>query len=213
MKESNRRRSFVKLPFNGNGKTAISCAFLHCNYSRAILNQSLDISPFHPSSTIKIEIKRESRLIGNHFVGQYTGKAIELLDNGQCIYFWLSYRFRKLTRLDATFDLKDETGAKIIAKIKIDLSLVDTNFKTFMEDVDNDISRLGSPSNPHAGIPALGMAWSLTKNIMDNIADVRYCYSFSLSSRADLLHGKAHPILKASWTIISYVYKVNSFNK
>ncbi|KAF8162138.1 hypothetical protein BJ912DRAFT_299382 [Pholiota molesta] len=57
-----------------------------------------------------------------------------------------------------------------------------------METVDANISRLNNASQVSTGISALGRALQLTKNIMDNVAE-------------------AHPILKASWTVMSSVYK------
>jgi hypothetical protein len=141
------------------------------------------ISLFQPSSTINIKIYRESRTHiawAKHRVGRHTGKVVELLDNGEpnfCIHF-----YRKLICIDATIDLKDKAGAGIIsgAKIKINLSLVpepEGTFKSYMETVDADVSRLQNALD-NASTPALVLdgALQLTKNIIDIVAGVRRSY-------------------------------------
>ena len=91
--------------------------------------------------------------------------------------------------LDATIDLKDATGTRIPSQIKIQLSLVsdpeNDNFNTFMENVDADVSRLDG-TVASASISSLGMALTLTKNIMDIAADVCHYYSFPVCHRSDL---------------------------
>ncbi|KAF8954322.1 hypothetical protein BDZ97DRAFT_490998 [Flammula alnicola] len=92
---------------------------------------------------------------------------------------------------DAHLDLTDKKGDPISAKMKMGLSRVsesDSNVKTFMEKVDADISRLPSNNAVINTATTVGKALQLTKNIMDNLAH-------------------AHPILKASWTVLSRVYE------
>lgn len=154
-------------------------------------------SRFHPSSTIKVAIYRESRThisIAKHLVGQHVGKIVDLLDDG-VISEHVSYmRFnRKPTRIDATVDLKDKTGRKIAsdAKIKINLSLVpesEDTFKSFMKSVDEDVSRLENATQGSATTPALGVlgkTLQLTKNIMDIVASVRRFSLYLISHRSD----------------------------
>ncbi|KAF8190524.1 hypothetical protein BJ912DRAFT_925653 [Pholiota molesta] len=136
---------------------------------------------FHPSSKIKIVIYRESRTridFAKHLAGQYTGKVSELLNN------------------DATFDLKDEHGAEVTSKskIKINLCLVPESkdtFEIFMKSVDDNISHMKSGVLASAGntliLGGLGTVLQLTKSIMDAVAGT-------------------HPILGASWSVMSAVY-------
>ncbi|KAF8960073.1 hypothetical protein BDZ97DRAFT_1358391 [Flammula alnicola] len=88
-------------------------------------------------------------------------------------------------------DLTDKKGDPISAKMKMGLSRVsesDSNVKTFMEKVDADVSRLPRNKAVINTASTLGKALQLTKNIMDNLSHV-------------------HPILKASWTVLSRVYE------
>ena len=77
--------------------------------------------------------------------------------------------------LDKSIDLKDKTGAAIISKIKIKLSLVSEPGETFMKGVDADISRLDGAVG-FVPISALGKALQLTKSIMDIVANVCFYY-------------------------------------
>ncbi|KAF8169539.1 hypothetical protein BJ912DRAFT_1067147 [Pholiota molesta] len=97
----------------------------------------------------------------------------------------------ELLENDTTLDLEDETGAGIAPKIKIGLSLApesENDFKRFMDTVDANVSGLNNTNQVlHAGVLTLGNTLRLMKNIMDIVAD-------------------AHPILKASWIVMSSVY-------
>ncbi|KAF9480554.1 hypothetical protein BDN70DRAFT_856548, partial [Pholiota conissans] len=130
---------------------------------------------FHPSSTIKIKVYRESRArlaTLKHSVGEYNGKVIELLES------------------DALIDLEDKDGTTITPKVKVKLTLVPTsgdNFQTFMETISTNVSHLDNTGRAPAVLLALGRAFELTKAIMDIVSN-------------------AHPILKASWTVMSTVY-------
>ncbi|KAF9479769.1 hypothetical protein BDN70DRAFT_833908, partial [Pholiota conissans] len=128
----------------------------------------------HPSSTLTINVYRKSKLPGiKHLVGEHSAKVIDLLES------------------DANIDLTNENGAVIIPKVKIDLSvepMTNQGFKTFMESVDLNISRIETTRLP-VGLATIGAVLQITANIMDVVSDV-------------------HPILKASWTILSAVYSV-----
>ncbi|KAF8954305.1 hypothetical protein BDZ97DRAFT_2081794 [Flammula alnicola] len=92
---------------------------------------------------------------------------------------------------DTPLDLTDKKGDPISAKMKMGLSRVsesDSNVKTFMEKVDADVSRLPSNKAVINTATTVGKALQLTKNIMDNLS-------------------QAHPILNASWTVLSRVYE------
>jgi len=89
---------------------------------------------------------------------------------------------------DTSFDLTDK-GVVLAAKLKIAFSLIPgsgDNIKEFMKRVDDDVSHMSSlPSS----LSSLGQVLISTKAIMDRVS-------------------QAHPILKASWTIVSSVYEV-----
>ncbi|KAF8955682.1 hypothetical protein BDZ97DRAFT_1764582 [Flammula alnicola] len=133
---------------------------------------------FSPSSTITIKIYRKRARLLTSVVGLHKGKVVDLLEN------------------DTLLDLTDKKGDPISAKMKMGLSRVsesDSNVKTFMEKVDADVSRLPSNKAIINTASTLGKALQLTKNIMDNLShDVG---------------DQAHPILKASWTVLSRIYE------
>ncbi|KAF8817223.1 hypothetical protein BYT27DRAFT_7075154 [Phlegmacium glaucopus] len=62
------------------------------------------------------------------------------------------------------------------------------DIKKFMEKVDDDVHRLSSNDAVTSTVSTLGQVLKLTKTIMDQLSHV-------------------HPILKASWTIVSTVYQ------
>ncbi|KAF8817315.1 ankyrin, partial [Phlegmacium glaucopus] len=62
------------------------------------------------------------------------------------------------------------------------------DIKKFMEKVDDDVRRLSSNDAVTSTVSTLGQVLKLTKTIMDQLSQV-------------------HPILKASWTIVSTVYQ------
>jgi len=145
---------------------------------------------FGPSSTIGIMVFHK-RTILKRVLGRYTGTVTQLIEN------------------DATLDLVDETGTKVAA-IKVKLCLVSEPEQYFMKRVDADLAHF-KDSGVLAGISGhvvsvaqtgdvaaqtlspcivpLGQALQLIVKFMDGIAD-------------------AHPILKVSWTVLSFVYKV-----
>ncbi|KDR66751.1 hypothetical protein GALMADRAFT_1359322 [Galerina marginata CBS 339.88] len=91
----------------------------------------------------------------------------------------------------ASLDLTDEKGIAIPIKMKIALSPIAESehyIKEFMEKVDTDVSRLSSNGTVASTVSTLGQVLKLTKNIMDQLS-------------------KAHPILSASWAIVSNLYQ------
>ncbi|KDR71050.1 hypothetical protein GALMADRAFT_802997 [Galerina marginata CBS 339.88] len=92
---------------------------------------------------------------------------------------------------NARLDLTDKEGNPVRAKMKMVLSPnpeSDDNIKKFMEKVDADVSRLPSNDTVWSTVSTVGKTLQLTKNIMDNLS-------------------KVHPILNASWTIVSSLYQ------
>ncbi|KDR72361.1 hypothetical protein GALMADRAFT_770093 [Galerina marginata CBS 339.88] len=82
-------------------------------------------------------------------------------------------------------------GNAIPIKLKITLSPIPESedyIKQFMEKVDADISRLSSNDAVTSAISTLGQVLKLTKTVMDHLS-------------------KAHPILNASWAIVSSLYQ------
>jgi len=88
---------------------------------------------------------------------------------------------------DNSFDLTDKEGI-LAARMKIYLSRISgsvDNIEEFMKKVDDDVGLMSSlPSN----LSTLGQVLKLTKAIMDQVS-------------------KVHPILNASWTIVSILYE------
>jgi hypothetical protein len=124
---------------------------------------------------------------------------------------------RQLTRPDTILDLEDDTGAGIAPKIKIGLSLApefENDFKHFMDTVDANVSGLNNTNQVlHAGVLTLGNTLRLMKNIMDIVADVRSIiagYFLFLNLMTWWACQQAHPILKASWVVMSSVYVVRN---
>ncbi|KDR68857.1 hypothetical protein GALMADRAFT_936036 [Galerina marginata CBS 339.88] len=62
--------------------------------------------------------------------------------------------------------------------------------KEFMEKVDADVACLPSNDTVSSTVSTLGQVLKLTKKIMDQFSQV-------------------HPILNASWTVVSGLYQVN----
>jgi len=89
---------------------------------------------------------------------------------------------------DSSFLLTDKEGV-VAAKMKIVLSRISgsgDNVEEFMKNVDEDVSLMSSlPSN----LSTLRQVLKSTKDIMDKISQV-------------------HPILNASWTVVSILYQV-----
>ncbi|KDR70450.1 hypothetical protein GALMADRAFT_885433 [Galerina marginata CBS 339.88] len=91
----------------------------------------------------------------------------------------------------AAFGLTDEEGTAIPIKLKIALSPIpqsDDYVKQFLEKVDANISRLTKSGTVETTASALGQVLKLTKMVMDRLS-------------------QAHPILNASWMIVSTIYQ------
>src|SRR5258708_40287874 len=82
------------------------------------------------------------------------------------------------------------------------------NIKEFMERVDADVSRLSSNDAVSNTVSTLGQVLELTKTIMNKLTKVRHLMSTPHGISADR-GDQAHPILDASWTIVSSLYQVN----
>ena len=111
----------------------------------------------------------------------------------------------------------NKKGISIPVKMKIVLSRISgsvDNIKEFMEKVDADVSRLSSNAVTST-VSTLGQVLELTKTIMDKLTKVQYSISMPIdlhiksADRGD----QAHPILNASWTIVSSLYQVNGPTK
>ncbi|KAF9471988.1 hypothetical protein BDN70DRAFT_516117 [Pholiota conissans] len=150
-------------------------ALLRCSRAHENHRQLCYISWFHPSSTFKIKIYRQigtyiiKHLVGQQLVGEQAMKVTELIES------------------DTLVDLKNLNGVVIAPKVKISITLVPNDFKSFMKSVDENASRLENLSRSST-LNALDKTFQVTKSIMDSVAD-------------------AHPILKTSWIVISTVYK------
>ena len=81
--------------------------------------------------------------------------------------------------------------------------------KEFMEKVDADVSRLSSNDAVANTVSTLGQVLELTKTIMDKLTKVRHSMSIDPHSKLADRGDQAHPILDASWTIVSSLYQVN----
>ncbi|KIJ94632.1 hypothetical protein K443DRAFT_354461 [Laccaria amethystina LaAM-08-1] len=89
----------------------------------------------------------------------------------------------------ADFGLTDKKGNSFPAKMHIVLSPSGDNTKEFLGKVDAGVNRLSSNGAVAGTVSTLGIVLQLTKTIMDNLSE-------------------AHPILKASWTVVSSLYQV-----
>ena len=87
------------------------------------------------------------------------------------------------------------------------------DFKEFMEKVDADVSRLSSNDAVTSTVSALGQVLELTKTIMDKLSKVRHLMPVDLHIKSADRGDQAHPILDASWTIVSCLYQVNCSTK
>lgn len=156
-------------------------------------------------------IYRESRTrIAKYLVGQFVGKVIEILESSECLCGLYSYL--QLTYFPgATIDLKDKSGSGIASNININLSLVSEPEEGLIEIVIANAALLDSTIQAPAGMSVLGETLHLTKNIMDGVAGVCSYYfpSIYYCSDSSLMKIQTHPILKASWTVMLAVYKVN----
>ena len=106
----------------------------------------------------------------------------------------------------------NKKGISILAKMKIVLSRISgsvDDIKEFMEKVDADVSRLSSNDAVTSTVSTLGQVLELTKTIMDKLSKVRHSMSIDLHSKSADRGDQAHPILDASWTIVSSLYQVN----
>ena len=120
--------------------------------------------------------------------------------------------------LDATFDLTDTKGTPIPAKMKIVLSPIlksDDYIKKFMEEVEDDLSRLPKHDAVANTVSTLGQVLKFTKTIMDQVSKVRRRHQclYILTSKSADRGGQAHPILNASWSVASSIYQVHSPSK
>jgi hypothetical protein len=105
----------------------------------------------------------------------------------------------------------NKKGISIPAKMKIVLSRISgsvDDIKEFMEKVDADVSRLSSNAVTST-VSTLGQVLELTKTIMDKLTKVRHSMPVDLHSKSADRGDQAHPILDASWTIVSSLYQVN----
>ena len=113
-----------------------------------------------------------------------------------------------------SIDLRDKTGAAIMSKLKIKLSLVPEPGETFMKGVDADISRLDGAVGS-ISILALGKALQLTKSIMDIVANVcYYCWDIRVTDAfgryliiVDLLHNQVQCSSHAGCADTSQLYQ------
>ncbi|KAG6905954.1 hypothetical protein DXG01_016698 [Tephrocybe rancida] len=150
---------------------------------------------FEPSSMMKIVVYRgfETGIkLLNNLVGQYEGKVVDLLENSQYSVRYLHAFMLKTIQLDASFDLTDEKGIPVPIEMNIALSPDNKSedyIKKFLEKVDADVSRLPSNDAVANSVSMLGQVLQLTKTIMDKLS-------------------QAHPILNASWTIVSSLYQI-----
>ena len=87
------------------------------------------------------------------------------------------------------------------------------DIKEFMEKVDADVSRLSSNDAVANTVSTLGQVLGLTKTIMDKLTKVRHTMSIDPHSKLADRGDQAHPILDASWTIVSSLYQVNCLTK
>jgi hypothetical protein len=148
----------------------------------------------------------------NHPVGEYEGEIVNLLENSEYNIRYMHAPMLK-TLSDASFDLMDKKGILLPAKMKIALSRISgsiDNIKEFMDKVDADVRRLPSNDALPSAISTLGKVLQLTKNIMDRLSQVRHQWLLYIdphSKSAD--REQVHPILNASWTIVSSLYQVN----
>ncbi|KAG6913684.1 hypothetical protein DXG01_005184, partial [Tephrocybe rancida] len=93
---------------------------------------------------------------------------------------------------NASFDLTDEKGIPVHIEMKIALSPISKSedyIKKILEKVDADVSRLPSNDAMANSVSTLGQVLQLTKTIMDRLS-------------------QAHPILNASWTVVSSLYQI-----
>ena len=91
------------------------------------------------------------------------------------------------------------------------------NIQEFMEKVDTDVRDLPSNSAVMNTTSTLGKVLQLTKNTIDQLSQVWHQWLCILTFIVSLKladHGyQAHPILNASWTIVSSLYQVNCLMK
>ena len=83
------------------------------------------------------------------------------------------------------------------------------DIKEFMEKVDADVSRLSSNDAVVNTVSTLGQVLELTKTIMDKLTKVQHLMSIDPHGTSADRGDQAHPILDASWTIVSSLYQVN----
>ena len=78
-----------------------------------------------------------------------------------------------------------------------------------MEKVDADVSHLSSNDAVVNTVSTLGQVLELTKTIMDKLSKVRHSMFIDVHRKSADRDDQAHPILDASWTIVSSLYQVN----
>jgi hypothetical protein len=111
----------------------------------------------------------------------------------------------------------DKKGILIPVKMKIALCRISgsvNNIKEFMEIVDAHVRRLPSNDAMASAVSTLGIVLQSMKKIMDEFSQVRHkclLHTDPHSKSAD--RDQVHPILNASWTIVSSLYQVNRFTK
>ena len=87
------------------------------------------------------------------------------------------------------------------------------DIKEFMEKVDADVSHLSSNDAVANTVSTLGQVLELTKTIMDKLSKVPHSMPVGLHIKLADRGDQAHPILDASWTIVSSLYQVNCLTK
>ena len=98
--------------------------------------------------------------------------------------------------LDTSVDLTDKKGI-LAAKMKIVFSRISRsgdsdNIEEFMKKVDDDVSRMSSPSLPN-NLSTLGQVLKSTKAIMDHFSQVVHFSSLNLMIANRLIEGLGTP--------------------
>ncbi|PPQ93035.1 hypothetical protein CVT25_006741 [Psilocybe cyanescens] len=151
---------------------------------------------FAPSSKIEIAIYQYHKLISDKCVGRLgQTQVVDMITNGAsniCLALCNRYRKRFINYLDASFDLTNENGHAVPLRMKIALSPApksDDDIENFLKEVDNSASKLKKKEGVLSTASSIGQALRSIKAIMDNFSQV-------------------HPVLNASWVVVSGVYKI-----
>ncbi|PPQ94485.1 hypothetical protein CVT25_013768 [Psilocybe cyanescens] len=198
LKGRERSRFYVQLDIDD--RKAVISAKIKCSVSglrwewtsgNEIMNIDLDqcllldsISWFAPSSKIKIAIYQYHMLICNKCVGRLgRTQVVDMIANGASnIHLFLH----------ASFDLTSESGLAVPLRMKIALCPApksDDDIENLLQEVDNSISKLKNRESVLGTASSIGQALQLIKAIMNNFSQI-------------------HPVLNASWVVISGVYKI-----